>query len=58
MHFVPLAQERYDLVIPREHYESDLLRPLLDLLKDKTFRETVAAMPGYDVKPMGELVSG
>ena len=30
--FVPLAHESYELVIPREHYESDLLRPLLDLL--------------------------
>jgi putative molybdopterin biosynthesis protein len=56
--FVPLAQERYDLVIPRKHYESELLRPLLNLLKDKAFRETVAAMPGYDVEPMGELVAG
>jgi putative molybdopterin biosynthesis protein len=57
LHFVPLVKERYDLVIPRTHYESDLLRPLLNLLEDKKFREAVAAMPGYDVEPMGELVS-
>ena len=25
--FVPLVEERYDLVTPREHYESDLLAP-------------------------------
>ena len=55
--FVPLSQERYDLVIPQIHYQSDRLRPLLDLLHDDAFRAAVAALPGYDVKPMGQLIS-
>ncbi len=53
--FVPLAQEQYDLVIPRHHYESELLRPLLALLEDDRFRREVAAMPGYDVSRMGQV---
>ena len=53
--FVPLAHEQYQLVIPRRHYESDLLRPLLDLLADEAFRAAVAAMPGYDVGEMGAV---
>jgi len=53
--FVPLANERYDLVMPQIHYESDLLRPLLDLLHDAEFRTAVAAMPGYDITLMGEV---
>jgi putative molybdopterin biosynthesis protein len=56
--FVPLAHERYDLVIPKQHYEDDLLLPLLDLLHDQEFRSAVAAMPGYDVSLMGKLVEG
>lgn len=56
--FVPLAHERYDLVIPKPHYENDLLLPLLELLHDQEFRSAVAAMPGYDVSSMGELVEG
>jgi putative molybdopterin biosynthesis protein len=58
--FVPLASEQYDLVIPRAHYESPLLRPLLSLLHDDAFRQAVSAMPGYDVQPMGQvrLVTG
>ncbi len=56
--FVPLAHERYDLVIPRQHYESNLLRPLLELLHDQAFRSSVSAMPGYDVRAMGEIVIG
>ena len=54
--FVPLAQERYDLVIPEEYYRSRLLRPLLDLLHDDSFRAAVAEMPGYDVSLMGDIV--
>jgi len=52
--FVPLAHEQYDLVIPQPYFESDLLRPLLDLLYDADFRTAVAAMPGYDVDLMGQ----
>jgi putative molybdopterin biosynthesis protein len=55
--FVPLFKERYDLVIPREYYISPLLRPLLDLLHDANFRAQVAALPGYDVTPMGKVVA-
>lgn len=55
--FLPLFKERYDLVIPRAYYEAPLLRPLLDLLHDARFREQVAALPGYDVRHMGEVVN-
>jgi putative molybdopterin biosynthesis protein len=53
--FVPLTLERYDLVIPREHFASSLLEPLLELLSDGGFQAAVAAMPGYRVSRMGEL---
>lgn len=55
--FVPLARERYDLVIPQAHYESDLLQPLLALLHDDEFRAAVADLPGYDVTPMGQIAA-
>jgi len=53
--FVPLAHERYDLVMPKSHYESELLRPLLALLEDDGFKTAVSAMPGYDVSVMGQV---
>jgi putative molybdopterin biosynthesis protein len=56
--FVPLAHERYDLVIPKQHYENDLLLPLLELLHGQEFIAAVAAMPGYDVSSMGKQVAG
>jgi putative molybdopterin biosynthesis protein len=55
--FIPLEQERYDLVIPRAHYESDLLRPLLDLIRGPDFRRAVAELPGYDATHMGEAMA-
>ena len=54
--FVPLFQERYDLVIPCEHLKSKLLHPLFDLMHDLDFRKAVSAMPGYDVTNMGNIV--
>ena len=54
--FVPLAHEQYDLVMTRQTYESDRIRPLLDLLHDNRFKTAVAAMPGYDVSVMGNMV--
>jgi putative molybdopterin biosynthesis protein len=56
--FVPLFDERYDLVIPRVHFDSPFLRPLLDLLHDREFRRAVAALPGYSLEPMGRIISG
>jgi putative molybdopterin biosynthesis protein len=54
--FIPLYQERYDLVIPKEYAESDLLTPLFAVLENQEFRAAVAALPGYDVSKMGNLV--
>jgi putative molybdopterin biosynthesis protein len=54
--FIPLYQERYDLVIPKEYAESELLGPLFEVLRNQEFRTAVAALPGYDVSRMGNLV--
>ncbi len=54
--FVPLFQERYDLVIPKQFAEDELLAPLFDLLTDPRFRESVATLKGYDVSVMGTVI--
>jgi len=55
--FLPLALERYDLVIPQDLYEDPWFRPLRELLHDSRFRAAVAALPGYDVRAMGVEVA-
>ena len=57
--FVPLFDERYDLVIAAQFYESDLLAPLLALIREpeSAFRQAVAALGGYDLTPMGTVLA-
>jgi putative molybdopterin biosynthesis protein len=54
--FVPLFQERYDLVIPKEHAESALLVPLFELIADNDFRNSISKLIGYDVSVMGKII--
>lgn len=55
--FIPLARERYDLVIPTRFLELPPLQALLETLHSPLFRLEVEALGGYDVSPMGELVA-
>jgi putative molybdopterin biosynthesis protein len=55
--FVPLLNEQYDLIIPKEFYESDLLMPFLELIRDETFRKEVDALGGYDTSTMGQVIA-
>ena len=53
MDFVPLSTERYDLAIPRRHYESPLVEPLLSLIRSDDFKRKVDALGGYDTASTG-----
>ena len=57
MDFVALRNEQYDLVMPREFYDSELLQPLLTLIRNQDFQQQVDALGGYDVSTMGEVVA-
>lgn len=54
--FLPLFQERYDLIIPSVHFESDLLLPLLELLSSPQLHQAIATMPGYNSRLTGSLI--
>ena len=45
--FVPLMEERYDLVMPRPVFEDELVAPLLRLLNDDQFKRDVDRLGGY-----------
>ncbi len=47
--FVPLYHEHYELIIPEVYWNSSLLAPLFDVLEMQKFKDTVAAMPGYEI---------
>jgi len=54
--FIPVAHERYDLVIPTAFLDLPMIQHVLALLADDEFRAAVAAQPGYDVSAMGQVV--
>ena len=53
--FMPLFSEEYDLVIPAEYFESELLGPMMDLIRTPKFQRQVEALGGYDATNMGVL---
>jgi molybdate-binding protein/DNA-binding XRE family transcriptional regulator len=57
LEFVSLQRARYDLIIPKGHYEGlSGLRSLLDIIVSATFREELNALGGYDTRDTGKLV--
>jgi putative molybdopterin biosynthesis protein len=54
--FVPLAEVRFDLVIPAAHVEHPTVRVMLDVLQSRALRTDLAALPGYEVSHTGSTV--
>ncbi|HEX9018062.1 MAG TPA: molybdopterin biosynthesis protein [Anaerolineaceae bacterium] len=54
--FIPLFQERYDLVIPCETLKTGLLDPIFDLMANQEFRKAVQSLGGYNIEEMGKVV--
>jgi putative molybdopterin biosynthesis protein len=54
--FVPLAEERYDLAIPRDSLDDPRIARLLDALSAAPLRRELAAI-GYDVRCSGDVVT-
>jgi len=52
--FIPLFEERYDLVLPRENEE--FISPLLDYLQTAAFRNELNSLTGYNSTHSGEQI--
>jgi putative molybdopterin biosynthesis protein len=52
--FIPLFEERYDLVLPREQEET--LNPILDYLQTADFRNSLNILTGYNPRHSGEQI--
>ena len=51
--FLPLEEERYDLVIPNHLLDEGPIQVLLDLLRNPSLHRRVESLGGYDVANMG-----
>jgi putative molybdopterin biosynthesis protein len=54
--FTPVAQERYDLVIPESSWDDDKVQVLMEIITSTSFRKTVEALGGYDVTSSGAVM--
>ncbi len=52
--FIPVAKERYDLVIPSVYVEDKNIQSVLRTIRSAEFKEAVMQMGGYDVSRAGE----
>jgi len=55
--FVPLTEERFDLVLPADHTSSSPVPRLLETLDDPDFRAEIAHLPGYDGSLSGQVTT-
>ncbi|HMM39152.1 MAG TPA: substrate-binding domain-containing protein, partial [Desulfovibrio sp.] len=51
--FLPLARERYDLVIPRAQAEDPRILALLELVRSEKFQKDIQALGGYETTLTG-----
>ncbi|GAW92182.1 molybdopterin biosynthesis protein [Calderihabitans maritimus] len=54
--FIPLAEERYDLCILREYWDTPYIKRLLAIMAKKEFQEEVRSLGGYDLRDCGKVI--
>lgn len=54
--FIPVAWERYDLVIPEAVWSDGKIQLLMEIITSGSFKETVKGLGGYDVSGAGKLM--
>jgi putative molybdopterin biosynthesis protein len=55
--FIPVAKERYDLAVPQEYLDTEMIGCLLTIIReDREFREMVMQLGGYDISDMGAVI--
>jgi putative molybdopterin biosynthesis protein len=55
--FIPLAAERFDLVIPADQAGTREAQGLLKVLSSRWLTDQLASLPGYDPAPCGEHIA-
>jgi putative molybdopterin biosynthesis protein len=54
--FIPVITERYDLVIPEEHFNLPIIQNMLEIIKTSAFQKRVEDLGGYDTKMTGSIM--
>ena len=54
--FIPVAEERYDLCIPAEFYNTPIVQRVLNVLKNPDFHLEVERLGGYSTRDCGKIL--
>ncbi len=54
--FIPVTEERYDIIIPREYLASRPIKELLNCINSVPFKKTVEQMGGYSTRETGNQI--
>lgn len=57
LHFIPISDERFDLIVPESRVESKAVSRFIDLIDRDPFRAEAAHLPGYDLSQSGHALS-
>jgi putative molybdopterin biosynthesis protein len=52
--FIPIAKERYDVIIPSIYFEDEKVQKVIETIRSDDFKRTALQMGGYDVSRTGE----
>lgn len=54
--FIPIGEERYDLLISQELWENPVMETLLTIIKSDSFKEQVKELGGYSTELSGQIL--
>jgi putative molybdopterin biosynthesis protein len=55
--FIPIAKERYDLIIPEDLLEDQRIKTLLTVINSESFINQVKLLKGYDLSLIGKVMT-
>lgn len=54
--FIPICNEEYDLAIPYEYLELDIIKGLLEVMKSREFLKEIEKLGGYEYSDIGTII--
>lgn len=55
--FIPIQQERYEMVIRKEDLDKPHIKAIFEILNSDIFRYEISGIGGYDISEMGNIVA-
>lgn len=55
--FIPLQEEKYELVVKKENFNSPIVQSILEILRSNEFRSEFKDIGGYKITEMGDIVA-